>query len=40
MADLARVCLHLERIGLNGDALSYSPDLEWNINPNRVIHIQ
>ena len=29
MADLACVCLNLERIGLNRHALSYSPNLEW-----------
>src|ERR1700733_11319760 len=40
MADLARVCLHLERIGLNGNALSHRTDLERNIDANCVVHIQ
>ena len=40
LADFVCVRLNLERVGLNGDALSHGADLERNIDPDGVTHIQ
>jgi hypothetical protein len=40
MAYFTGISLNLESVGLNGNTLSHSTDLEEGIHTNRVIHIQ